>query len=244
MSQALYTLAGVEKQYGERTVLRLPELQIRQGEILAVVGPSGAGKSTLLRLLALLESPTQGALTLHINGHKVSYDTATIHDKREITMVFQRPVLLSRSVRTNVTYGLRLRGERNTDGRVDRVLERVSMQHLADAKPGTLSGGETQRVSVARALVLEPRVLLLDESTANLDPYNVQIIENLIREQHERYDTTIVMVTHNVFQAKRLATRVALMLNGELVEIAPVEQFFNAPRDSRTSAFISGELVY
>ena len=101
-----------------------------------------------------------------------------------------------------------------------------------------------QRVAVARALVLEPQVLLLDEPTANLDPYNVRLIEDLIREQHQSYHTTIILVTHNVFQAQRLATRVALILDGELVEVAPTEQFFASPRDPRTAAFISGDLVY
>jgi tungstate transport system ATP-binding protein len=101
-----------------------------------------------------------------------------------------------------------------------------------------------QRVAVARALVVEPRVLLLDEATANLDPANVRIIEDLVREQHEQAGTTIVLVTHNVFQARRLAMRVAFILEGELIEVAPVEAFFSAPRDPRSAAFVSGELVY
>jgi len=101
-----------------------------------------------------------------------------------------------------------------------------------------------QRVAVARALVLEPKVLLLDEPTANLDPYNVRIIEDLIREQHQTYGTTIILVTHNVFQARRLATRVALLLDGGLVEVGPTAQLFDSPRDPRTAQFMSGELVY
>jgi tungstate transport system ATP-binding protein len=118
------------------------------------------------------------------------------------------------------------------------------MAGLANARPRTLSGGELQRVALARALVLEPRVLLLDEPTANLDPANVRLIETLIREQRERAGTTVVLVTHNVFQARRLATRVALLLDGELVETAPAQVFFTAPQDPRTAAFMSGDLVY
>jgi tungstate transport system ATP-binding protein len=234
----------VEQVYGARTVLRLPSLTILQGEILALVGPSGAGKSTLLRLLALLEEPKRGEILLHSGDRRVSYASASIAERRQIAMVFQRPVLLSRSVRANVAYGLRLRGERDGRERVDGALERVSLMSLANARPRTLSGGEMQRVALARALVLEPRVLLLDEPTANLDPSNVRLIENLVREQHEAYGTTIIMVTHNVFQARRLATRVALLLDGELVESAPAEQFFDAPQDPRTAAFMSGDLVY
>lgn len=159
-------------------------------------------------------------------------------------MVFQRPVLLSRSVRANIAYGLRLRGERDASAQIEAALERVSLTSLAKAHPRTLSGGELQRVALARALVLEPRVLLLDEPTANLDPYNVQLIESLIREQCETYGTTIVIVTHNIFQARRLATRAALLLDGDLVEVAPADTFFSSPRDSRTAAFTSGDLVY
>jgi tungstate transport system ATP-binding protein len=243
MSTPLYTLREVRQVYGTRTVLDIPALTVQRGEALAVVGPSGAGKSTLLRLLALLETPEQGEMLLHLNGERVSAATASTAQRRQLAMVFQRPALLSRSVRANIAYGLRLRGERDGHRRVEAALERVSLTHLASAHPRTLSGGEMQRVAVARALVLEPRVLLLDEPTANLDPYNVRLIEGLIREQHAAHETTIVLVTHNIFQARRLATRVVLLLEGALIEEAPAEQFFDAPRDPRTAAFLSGEFV-
>lgn len=240
----LYDIHNLTHRYGERTVLHIDSLRIEPGEVFALVGPSGAGKSTLLRLLGLLETPTQGQLAVQLNGHAFTSASATIADRRQLTMVFQRPVLLSRSVRANVAFGLRLRGKHKHHAQVERALARVSLTHLMDARAHTLSGGEMQRVAVARALVLEPQVLLLDEPTANLDPYNVRIIEGLIREQHQEYGTTIILVTHNVFQAQRLATRVALILDGELVEVAPAAQFFDAPRDTRTAAFISGEYVY
>lgn len=139
--------------------------------------------------------------------------------------------------------GLQLRGKRDLQAQVEQALTRVSLTHLRDANAQSLSGGEMQRVALARALVLRPRVLLLDEPTANLDPYNVRIIEGLIREQHTEHGTTVILVTHNVFQARRLATRAALLLEGALVEVADCQQFFNAPRDPRTAKFVSGELV-
>jgi len=244
MSETLYTIADLQQSYSQRTVLRIPALTIEQGEIFALVGPSGAGKSTLLRLMALLEPATRGQVSLHLNQRVVSYQTASIQDRRQVTMVFQRPVLLSRNVRSNVAYGLRLRGDRDAKTRIDSVLDRVSLTQLSKAWPRTLSGGELQRVALARALVLEPRVLLLDEPTANLDPYNVRLIESLIREQHNEYGATVVLVTHNVFQARRLSTRVGLLLDGELIEVAPTETFFNHPQDARTAAFVSGDLVY
>ncbi len=241
---ASYSLVGVRKVYGERTVLNIPSLTIEQGEVFGLVGPSGAGKSTLLRHLALLEAPTEGEVRLHLDGQVVTQASATISQRRQIAMVFQRPALLSRSVRANVAFGLSVRGERNARERIDAALERVAMLPLAEAHPRTLSGGEMQRVALARALILAPRALLLDEPTANLDPTNVRLIENLIREQHARFTTTIVLATHNIFQARRLATRVGFLLEGELIEVAPTGQFFNAPRDPRTAAFLSGELVY
>ncbi len=241
---SLYALTDVQHCYGTRTVLNLPNLVIERGENFVVVGPSGAGKSTLLRLLALLESPTHGSLTLSLNGRSIFRQTASIEERRQIVMVFQQPTLLSRSVRENVAYGLRLRGEHNDHERIEAALQRVSLLPLADVRARTLSSGEMQRVAMARALVLEPRVLLLDEPTANLDPYNVRILEDLIREQRTERGTTIILATHNIFQARRLATRVGLLLQGEMIEVLPSKTFFDAPRDPRTAAFVSGDLVY
>lgn len=240
----LYALRGLHKIYasptGPRAVLDLEALDILSGEILVIVGPSGAGKSTLLRLLNFLEPPTAGSLVFA--GRAVSGE-APIALLRQVTTVFQRPVMLSGSVRDNVAFGLRLRGQAAATA-VDEALERVGLRDLASQAATRLSGGEMQRIALARALVLKPRVLLLDEPTANLDPYNVGLIENIVREQHAAHGTTVVMVTHNVFQARRLAQRAAFLLAGRLVESAPVTEFFNAPQDARTGAFVRGEMVY
>jgi tungstate transport system ATP-binding protein len=244
MSEALYTLEAVEQIYGTRTVLRIPSLTIQQGEVLTLIGPSGSGKSTLLRLLALLEPPTRGVVRVQLDGRSVTHINAPIADRRKVAMVFQRPALLNRSVRANVAYGLQLRGRQETQNGIDETLHRVAMLPLANAHPRTLSGGEVQRVALARTLVVQPSVLMLDEPTANLDPANGYLIESLIREQHDQHQTTIILATHNLFQARRLATRVGFLLDGELVEIAPAETFFSAPQDARTAAFISGETVY
>jgi tungstate transport system ATP-binding protein len=237
-----YTLQDVRQIYGQRTVLQLDSLKIHQGETFTLVGPSGAGKSTLLRLLALLERPTHGTVALMLNNQSYTHDNLTLAVRRRLGMVFQQPALLSRSVRYNIAYGLTLRGQRNWQPAVNNMLERVSLTQVADAPAHTLSGGEKQRVAIARALVLNPDMLILDEPTANLDPYNIRIIEDLVRESTA--NTTVIMVTHNIFQARRLADRVALLLEGELVEIAPNEQFFNQPQDKRTAAFVNGDLIY
>ncbi|MCA9961915.1 MAG: ATP-binding cassette domain-containing protein, partial [Anaerolineales bacterium] len=127
---------------------------------------------------------------------------------------------------------------------VDAALQQVGLQTIARQRARTLSGGEAQRVALARAIVLHPDVLLLDEPTANLDPYNISLIEQIIRQLNEQAGTTIVLVTHNVFQAKRLAHRVALLLDGRIVEIAATHTFFHNPADPRTKAFVAGDMVY
>ncbi|NDJ52963.1 MAG: phosphate ABC transporter ATP-binding protein [Chloroflexi bacterium] len=243
-SPYVYQINAIQQIYQRRTVLDLDELQIRQGEIFALVGPSGAGKSTLLRILAFLERPASGQVHVQVDGTNWMQDEIPIAQRRKIAMVFQRPALLSRPVRVNVAYGLRLRGNYDGKVRVEEALERVSLTHLADALPRTLSGGEMQRVAVARTLVLEPQILILDEPTANLDPTNVRIIEELVQDQNQRFGTSIVLVTHNIFQARRLADRVALIIDGKLVEVAATEDFFENPKDPRTAAFVSGDLIY
>ena len=242
-SDKLFELRGVVKRYGPRAVLTVDRLDIRRGEMLAVVGPSGAGKTTLLRLLNFLESSTEGAIRF---GDAVvqGAQPVPLALRRRITTVAQRPVLLRRSVEANVAYGLRLRGHRHFAQEVAAALAEVGLTELAKQPARTLSGGEAQRVALARAMILRPDALLLDEPTANLDPYNVGLIEQIITRLNREHGTTIVLVTHNVFQAHRLAERVALMLEGRIVEVAATETFFNAPADPRTGAFVRGEMVY
>lgn len=236
----IYQIANLKQTYAERAVLDIEHLDIAPGEMLGLVGPSGAGKSTLLRLLNFLEAPTAGQIVYQ--NQTLNGDVA-IAVRRQVTTVFQRPVLLRASVRANVAYGLNLRGER-ADGRVDEMLALVGLDKLANVPAQKLSGGEMQRVALARALVVNPAVLLLDEPTANLDPYNVGLIEEIVARDNRERGTTIVLVTHNVFQAKRLAQRVGLMLGGRLIEITATKEFFESPEDSRTAAFVRGEMVY
>jgi tungstate transport system ATP-binding protein len=243
MTDVVYRLEKVSKAYGSREVLRVDSLEIRQGEIFGVVGPSGAGKSTLLRLLDFLESPTRGQLHFR-NCYSSNGSRAPLDVRRRMTTVFQRPVLLNTSVYGNVAYGLKLRGDKETQHKVKGVLRQVGLSDMIKERARFLSGGEAQRVALARAMVIEPEVLLLDEPTANLDPYNVGLIEDIVADLNREQGTTIVLVTHNVFQAKRLAHRVALLLEGQVVEVAPVREFFEAPRDPRTTAFVRGEMVY
>lgn len=240
---AIYELIHTTKWYHGRPVLHIDQLSLFAGEIFAVIGPSGAGKSTLLRLLNFLEAPTSGEIHFR-NACFSAHQAMPLALRRQITTVFQRPALLHRSVAANVRYGLQLRGMRHTDGAIRQALQRVGLDQLAHQPAHTLSGGEAQRVALARAMVVDPAVLLLDEPTANLDPYNVKLIEESVLQLNREAGCTVVIVTHNLFQAHRLANRVGLLLEGRMVEVNATEQFFETPSDPRTAAFIRGEMVY
>lgn len=252
----MYRLTDLQQTYNGRRVLNIDRLDIGRGEVLAVLGPSGSGKSTLLRLLNFLEQPSGG--TLIFDGQMVD-DRLPLDQRRRVTTVFQRPALLRRSVADNIGYGLKLRGEKLPPDELAAWLDRLGLAHLARQRADKLSAGEAQRVALARALVLRPDVLLLDEPSANLDPYNIGLIERLVAEAHRGDDhrgdghrgdghvetgMTVVWVTHDIFQARRVAGRVAFLLGGRLVELADVATFFTAPKTPQAAAFLRGELVY
>ena len=240
----LFQLRRLRRHYGEGSFsLCIEHLDVGVGEFVCLLGPTGAGKSSLLRIMAGIEPPTAGEVCCC--GRRVGRNAPPIATRRRIAMVFQRPLLLAGSVRVNVEYGLRLRGlAKSAGGRVDRVLNRLGLGRLASQPARTLSGGESQLVALARALVLEPDALLLDEPTAHLDPARVALVETVVREHHQQRGTTIVWTTHNLFQARRVAGRVGLLLSGELVEVNPTETFFERPSDPRTADFVHGKMVF
>jgi tungstate transport system ATP-binding protein len=239
----LYSIHSLEKSYGDRFSLRIEHLSIEKGEILALIGPSGAGKSTLLRLLNFLEEPDRGSIRF-LGSEIQPGEDVPLPLRRRVTTVFQRPILLNRSVWANVSYGLRLRGERDADKQIWESLRTVGLTELAHQPARKLSGGEAQRVALARAILLNPDALLLDEPTANLDPYNVGLIESAIREMNLTKSTTVVLVTHNTFQARRLAHRAALLIDGTLVQIGEMEAYFETPNHPMVEAFMKGKMVY
>jgi tungstate transport system ATP-binding protein len=235
----IFELVDIRHRYGARTVLDVPHLSVHRGETLGIIGPSGAGKSTLLRLLQGLERPSEGAVRL--DGAPISHPMPLALARR-ITTVFQRPLMLDRTVRDNVLFGMRVRGRKDR-APADPLLERLGLAHLAGAQARRLSGGEIQRVALARAMAIEPEILLLDEPAANLDPANVARVEAFIRDAQAR-GTTIVLVTHNTHEARRLAHRTMLLIEGTVVEVGATAAFFDSPGEPRTRAFLAGELVY
>ena len=239
---SLYYLREVRKSHKSAFSLVIRELAIEHGEVLGLLGPTGAGKSTLLRLLAGLETVDGGEL--RFENRQMSAYEFPLTTRRRITMVHQRPLLLTGTGRLNVEYGLRLRKIRGIEQRVEAVLDRLGLTQVASQPAQTLSGGQVQLIALARAIVVEPDVLLLDEPTANLDPAHVALVEQTIRDLHRERGMTIVWATHNLFQARRMAARTALLLSGNLVEVARTKSFFETPTDPRTADFVQGRMVY
>lgn len=208
----------------------------------AVMGPNGAGKSLTLRLLQGALSPDEGAVL--VGGRQ-----AEPGPRRDIGLVLQRPVLLRRSVRANLDHALRAHALRihglpraERPARIAELLRLAGLETMAESPARSLSGGEQQRLSIVRALAAEPAVLLLDEPTASLDPNATQAVEKLI-DRTAASGVKIVLVTHDLGQARRLADEVLFLHRGRLVEQAPASQFFTAPASDPARAYLEGRLV-
>jgi len=237
-----YRLRGVVRVVSPTFELRIGELAVPRGQVFALLGPTGSGKSTLLLMLAGLEPPTAGELAWGDGPLYGNSRPAAV--RQSATLVFQRPLPIRGSVRTNVEYGLRIRATADLGDRVAAVLSQLHLDRLAGQSAASLSGGQLQLVAIARALVLRPQVLLLDEPTAHLDPAHVALVEAAVIDDQRERQTTVIWATHNLFQARRVASHVGLMLDGQLVEQQPTDSFFEAPRDPRTCDFVAGRMVY
>ena len=234
--------SGVRVVHDGHVVLDVPALDVRAQEVLAVIGPNGAGKSTLLRVLGLLQGPTAGSVRFH--GVEVD-PSAALATRRRMTSVFQEPLLADTTVRENVAMGLAFRRtpRPDADRRVAAWLERFGIARLAGRQARTLSGGEAQRAALARALVLAPEVLLLDEPFSALDqPTREALIADLgpiLRQAH--VDT--VLVTHDRGEALALADSVAVLLGGRLVQIGTTPEVFRAPVSEEVARFVGVETI-
>jgi tungstate transport system ATP-binding protein len=238
VAESLLALRDILVRYGDKNALKVPRLEINSGEVLALLGPNGAGKTTLLKVMGLLQLPNAGEV--YFNGAKAGASNA-LAIRRRIAMVFQEPLLLNASVYQNAALGLKLRGfpSRKIETRLRPWLERLGIAHLSARSSRSLSGGEAQRTSLARALALEPELLLLDEPFSALDPTSR---EALLRDfQRIMKDTgiTTIFVTHDRDEAFTLAARVGVMENGHLVQLGSRESVFMQP-NSRTVAEIVG----
>jgi len=228
-------LHGVSFTAGGRAIIDGITLEIEAGRSTVILGANGAGKSVLMRLMHGLLSPTSG---------RVEWSAPEGRPRKQ-AMVFQRPVMLRRSARANVAYALKIAGVPRSErpAQVYEALDGVGLSHLARRPARVLSGGEQQRLALARAGALHPEVLFLDEPTASLDPGATREVESAIRA-FDAAGTKIVMATHNLGQARRLGDEIVFLDRGRLVERAPVEQFFSKPQSAQAAAFIKGELPW
>jgi len=222
---------------GGRALIDRVSLEIEAGPSTIILGPNGAGKSVLMRLMHGLLAPASGRVEWSAPERPGA--------PRKQAMVFQRPVMLRRSAYANVAYALKIAGipEPRLGMLVREALESVGLSHLARRPARVLSGGEQQRLALARAWALHPEILFLDEPTASLDPSATREIEAVIRA-FDAAGTKIVMATHNLGQARRLGDEVLFVDQGRLVERAPVGEFFSKPQSAQAAAFIKGELPW
>ncbi len=230
---SLLEVRSLSKSIGPAKILKGIDLTVERGEILGLIGPTGSGKTTLLRLINLLDEPSAGYILF--DGRMVSGkpEKELLCARRKMAMVFQKPVMFKASVEANVSYGLRMRGRADaTDAaggkmsmsdRVEESLAAVGLSGYESRDANTLSGGETQRIALARALILQPDLLLLDEPTANLDPGSAASIDSLLQSLAGSR-TAVILATHNMQQCRKLAGRVAVLQAGRLMAVGKSEE--------------------
>ncbi len=232
------------QRFDEQDILRNINLNVEKSEVFALIGPTGAGKTTLLRLINLLDLPASGKI--YFDGMDTDKSAKLrLEMRRRMAFVFQKPVVFNMSVYDNIACGLKWRKESKSDisQKVDCILEMVTLSDYKDRNARTLSGGEVQRVAIARAIVSEPELLLLDEPSANLDPVSASRVEELITDIIHRYNTTIIMATHDMSQGQRLADRVGVLLNGEILQSGDWRDVFNSPQNREIANFVGVENI-
>jgi tungstate transport system ATP-binding protein len=241
---SLIEVAGIIHRYDERAVLQNINFSVDRGAVFALIGPTGAGKTTLLRIINLLEVPGGGEI--YFDGKCIPRSgKQRLEIRRRMSFIHQKPQVFNLSVYDNVACGLRWRGEAKNRiaGKVDHILEMVGLEAYKNRNARTLSGGEAQRVALARSLVLEPEALLLDEPTANLDPVSTARIEQLISYVARQCNTTMIMATHDMSQGQQLAGRIGVLLDGRLVQTGNATDIFRSPQNEQVANFVGMENI-
>ncbi|OCA87989.1 ABC transporter [Bacillus sp. FJAT-27225] len=228
---------NIEHYFGERKVLDIPEFTIYSGDFLGVMGPNGAGKSTFLKIASFLEAPVAG--TISYKNEPVPAGGASLELRRRFSIALQQPLLLDTTVFQNIAVGLKLRrlARREINERVELWMDRFQISHLARKNARFLSGGEAQRVSIARAMIIEPEILFLDEPFSALDfPTKIKLMEDF-REIFADSGTTAMFVSHDLMEVKFLTSRLAIMVNGEITQTGPTQEIIDQP-NSQSAPFL------
>jgi len=241
--RTILEVKNLELKRGGTLVLDVPSFSLRRGEILSLIGPNGAGKTTLLQTLSYLLKPLQGEL--FFGEKKVGVNHSALEYRRKLAMVFQEPLLFDTTVFNNIASGLRIRGTEKSEihSRVTEQLERFGIKHLSTRSARTLSGGEAQRTSLARAFALQPEILFLDEPFASLDPpTRTSLIEDL-ESVLQQTRTTTIFATHDRLEALRLSNRIAVMNKGSILQIGSPEEVMNHPINEFVASFVGIETI-
>lgn len=217
-----------------KALLRDISVTIRENGITVIMGPNGAGKSLFIRCLHGLSQPDSGMI--NFAGTPLNSDI-----RQRQALIFQKPVLLKRTVQQNLAFVQRLRAD-ILMADIEKVLEQVGLRHLASQPVKQLSGGEQQRLALARALLLQPEMLFLDEASANLDPASVGQIENVLLDARKK-GQKIILITHDIAQAKRLADDIIFLHHGQLCEYSPADEFFTRPMSEQAKAYLDGQIL-
>jgi tungstate transport system ATP-binding protein len=247
MQDPIVKLEALNKTIDDRLILESISFSAFPSEILTIIGPNGSGKTTILRIVNLLMEGSKGSIVYGFQGLPSIINPKNEKEKillqRQMHLIFQKPVVFSGSVLENCLICGPLRGLKFTRKEAMEALERVEITHLYRQSANTLSGGEMTRLALARAWLIKPQLLLLDEPSANLDPQGIKLFEELLGVMAEEYGTGIVLVTQDLFEARRISKRVGLLLHGHIIELQATPDFFNKPQKEATKQFISGALV-
>jgi len=220
MNESILKIRNLKKIYNGRTVLDIKSLNFQKRKIYAIIGPNGSGKTTLLNILNLLEKPDEGQISFYNREITNKSNSNILESRRRMTLVNQDPFLFHSTVYDNIAYGLKIRSipSEVQKSRIRNALNIVGLSSYKDRRANQLSGGEAQRVVIARALVIEPEVLFLDEPTANIDQKHVDVVERMIKKINKEIKTTVIFTTHDLYQAYRLADEVISLLDGKIIK--------------------------
>ena len=246
----LLTVKNLSKEYFKREELAVKVLTdlnfiVKKGECFVIIGPNGSGKTTLLRILGLLERPTAGKISFNQKDLTNLSRKEMIQYRRKFSLVRQKPVVRNTTVFKNIAYGLKVRGQKSKDyiGTVTETIKFAGLDGFEDTNARSLSGGEMQRVAIAMNFIINPEIYLLDEVSANLDPMNIKLLDKfIIKIKHDK-SKTIIMSTHDPLEAIKYADRIAVLNNGQIVQIGNPNEIFTAPKDEFTALFVGYENI-
>jgi tungstate transport system ATP-binding protein len=242
-SKPILEIKHLEVERGGVKILHVPSLLIREDEIFSLIGPNGAGKTTLLQTLSYLLKPFRGEI--FFRGNRIGANHSVLEYRRKLAMVFQEPLLFDTTVFNNVASGLKIRGVKRSEIR-DRAMEQLEqfgIIHLGHRSARTLSGGEAQRTSLARAFVLRPEILLLDEPFSSLDPPTRESLIEDLEHILQKTRTTAIFATHDRLEALRLSDRIAVMNGGQIIQIGSPEEVGNHPANEFVASFMGVETI-